>query len=446
MPREAEGENFPGGVKNVLGETYRAILEAVETIPVIDTHEHLYDYVYSDNRGQDILAEYLMHYLRSDLVSAGLGPEELAKAVDPGLPLIQRWKLVEPYWEASRYTGYGRALDIAVSDIYGIDGIRGETIEELGEVFRQQDRLEHARYVLKELCNIEVSLLDIGSGNCSVDPNLFRCAWQPEDYIMPFVDANGDALARVEANYGSEIRSLDDWMAAFVKELEARLTQGIVALKIALAYVRSLRFEQVSYGVARDSFASALAAWRRRDVQSGSVFPRELQDFMMHYVLSVSNEKQLVIQVHTGLLEGNGNILSNSDPTLLNDLFLLYPEVTFDLFHIGYPYQGITTALAKMFPNVFIDMCWSHIISPSAAVSALADFLDAVPYNKICGFGGDYLFVDGVYGHLYLARRNISQALAEKVEEGVFSIDTAIGIAEHLLYQNPRRVFRLEDV
>jgi len=429
----------------VWGETYRAILQAVEVMPVIDTHEHLYDYVYDDNRGRDVLSEYLLHYLRSDLVSAGLSLEDLAKAVDPGLPLTERWKLVEPYWEASRYTGYGRALDIAVRDIYGLDGIREETIEELGEVFRRQDRREHTRYVLRELCNIEVSFLDIGSGNCTVDPNLFRCAWQPGDYIMPFVDANGDALAWVEANYGGEIRSLDDWMAAFVKELEARLAQGIVALKIALAYTRSLRFEQVSYGVAKDSFASVLAAWRRGDVQSGSVFPRELQDFLMHYVLSVSNEKQLVIQVHTGLLEGNGNILSNSDPTLLNDLFLLYPEVTFDLFHIGYPYQGVTAALAKMFPNVFIDMCWSHIISPSAAVNALADFLDAVPYNKICGFGGDYAFVDGVYGHLYLARRNISQVLAEKVEAGVFSMDTAIDIAEHLLYKNPRRIFRLGD-
>jgi hypothetical protein len=93
---------------------------------------------------------------------------------------------------------------------------------------------------------------------------------------------------------------------------------------------------------------------------------------------------------------------------------------------MGYPYQGVTAALAKMFPNVFIDMCWSHIISPGAAMHALSDFLDAVPYNKICGFGGDYAFVDGVYGHLYLARRNISQVLAAKVNAGVFPIDTAI--------------------
>ena len=40
-----------------------------------------------------------------------------------------------------------------------------------------------------------------------------------------------------------------------------------------------------------------------------------------------------------------------------------------------------------MFPNVFIDMCWAHIISPAAVTAALADFLDGVPFNKIMGFG-----------------------------------------------------------
>lgn len=166
----------------------------------------------------------------------------------------------------------------------------------------------------------------------------------------------------------------------------------------------------------------------------------------MHHVLRVANEKHLIFQIHTGLQEGNGNTISNSNPALLNNLFLDYPNATFDLFHIGYPYQGVTCALAKNFPNVFIDMCWTHIISPSAAVTALGDFLDAVPYNKISGFGGDYLFVDGVYGHLYLARRNISKALTLKVADGVFSVDTAIKIAHHLLYDNARRIFRLEGI
>jgi predicted TIM-barrel fold metal-dependent hydrolase len=125
----------------------------------------------------------------------------------------------------------------------------------------------------------------------------------------------------------------------------------------------------------------------------------------------------------------------------LENLFSKYPDVKFDIFHTGYPYQNITAALAKMYPNVFIDMCWSHIISPFAARKALSDFLDAVPYNKIMGFGGDYAIVDAIYGHLKIARENIARVLSQKVEEdGGMSIDRAAEIAHRLLYDNPKEV------
>jgi hypothetical protein len=56
----------------------------------------------------------------------------------------------------------------------------------------------------------------------------------------------------------------------------------------------------------------------------------------------------------------------------------------------------VVGALAKNFPNVLIDMCWAHIVSPRASIDALAAWLETVLVNKINGFGGDYLFVDGV--------------------------------------------------
>ena len=137
-------------------------------------------------------------------------------------------------------------------------------------------------------------------------------------------------------------------------------------------------------------------------------------------------------------------MLTNSDPGLLSNLFPMYPDIDFDLFHIGYPYQNVVTVLSKTFPNVFIDMCWSHIVSPHASVNALVEWFDSVPVNKISAFGGDYLFIDGVYGHLCLARHNVCTALTRKVEEGVIGVDRAADIAEMLFYSNPMRIFKLE--
>ena len=42
----------------------------------------------------------------------------------------------------------------------------------------------------------------------------------------------------------------------------------------------------------------------------------------------------MVVQLHTGLLEGTQYILANSDPIQMNNLFMEYPNVKFDLFHM----------------------------------------------------------------------------------------------------------------
>jgi predicted TIM-barrel fold metal-dependent hydrolase len=166
---------------------------------------------------------------------------------------------------------------------------------------------------------------------------------------------------------------------------------------------------------------------------------------MMHHVCRLADERGLTFQFHTGIQAGNGNYIRNADPTLLANLFMEYPNIKFDLFHIGYPFQHVLSALAKNFPNVFIDMCWAHIVSPEASVRALEEWLDAVPYNKISAFGGDYAVVDAVYGHQVLARRNVSRALGRKIIEGCFDVETARVIARRLLYDNPMEIFRLQE-
>ena len=86
-----------------------------------------------------------------------------------------------------------------------------------------------------------------------------------------------------------------------------------------------------------------------------------------------------------------------------------------------------------------------HIISPFKARQALSEWLDAVPFNKIFGFGGDFIFAEGVYGHSVLARDNISRVLAEKVEEDSLDESKAIILAKRLLRDNACEFFNLDS-
>ncbi|WP_300193382.1 amidohydrolase family protein, partial [Mesotoga sp.] len=344
-------------------EDYKEILDYIRQVPVIDTHEHL---VHSEDLLQgrnDVLQEFLIHYMSSDLLSSGLDPEVLAVARDSERDLVRRWELIERHWEFCRHTGYGRALDDSVREIYGIDGIRGSTIEELGRKFGEANRPGHLKEILKDLCNIELAIIDPWTGRFECDRSLFRRVWQPQNYIIP-MPPEFDIVGWLEETYAVEIRSLKDWLEVFELELDENISNGIVGLKSVLAYHRPIRFEEVSLDDAATAFRKALEERGRRspDRNRDLLIPEIVQDYVMHHILSAANERGIFIQFHTGLLEGNRGILSNSNPELLENLFSKYPRVKFDLFHIGYPYWGGTAALAKTYPNVYIDMCWSHII------------------------------------------------------------------------------------
>jgi hypothetical protein len=97
--------------------------------------------------------------------------------------------------------------------------------------------------------------------------------------------------------------------------------------------------------------------------------------------------------------------------------------------------------MCKMYKNVYIDMCWAHIVSPVASRNILSEWLEFLPYNKINGFGGDYCFIDGVYGHQSIARRNIAEVLSEKARRGLFSVSKACEIGKAILYDNPAELF-----
>ena len=417
---------------------YEEILDYVMGLQIVDTHEHLPAYEHLRDQEADVLTEYLQHYLSSDFMSAGLSKPDYYRVLDRGLPLRERWDIVAPYWTVAKNTGYGRSIAIAVKDLYDIDRISDETIEELIRRFQATLRPGTFALVLKDKCKISISILD-SALDC--DKTLFRSVYRLDRFVQPRNQAD---IAAVEKDTGIRICSFDDWLEACERDLENALRAGAVAVKSALCYQRPLKFERVSKSRAEEGFFEVFRTRNYPDWESNFIcVSREFEDYMMHFILRLLNRRNLVLQIHTGLLEGQGNRLSYTDPTLMSDLFLEYPDIKFDIFHISYPYHYELAALAKMFPNVFINMCWTHIVSPGGCVQAITEFLDTVPYSKISAFGGDYKFVDGVYGHQKIARQNVSKALAIKVEDGVFDVEEAKVIARALLVDNPTRLLGL---
>ncbi len=414
------------------------LLEYIDGLSIIDTHEHLVSEAERE-KDADVLSEWLRHYFSCDLVSAGLSPAQLEVVRDSSQDLMKRWKIVEPYWHAACSTGYGRSLDLSARDLYGVDGVSRKTIRPLNEAFvAAREKGGHYKYVLKDKSRIALSIVD---SNLDCDRKFFASAIRLDEFIQP---AHRVDLVRLGREVGMSIHNLEDWREAMRRHLEKGFDdKGAVTLKCGLAYHRTLHFAKTDAAEAERELNQLFAnehspAWR-----SGIKVGKAFQDYMMHYLLKLADERGLPFQFHTGIQEGNGNAIADANPVHMTNLFLEYENVKFDIFHMGYPYVMELSNLAENFRNVFIDMCWGHIISPEAARRGLIEWLDAVPANKISAFGGDYVFVDGVYGHQKLARQNVAAALAQKVADGVFDLDRAKEIAGWLFVDNPTRLFDL---
>ena len=433
-----------------MSNSYQEIRKHVGSIRLIDTHEHLPPENERVNKVVDVLNQFYLHYASSDLVSAGMSPEDLLYIKDPKIPLDYRWAIFEPWWDRIRNTGYSRCMEIAARDLYGVDGINSETYKQLSRKMMERNKEGLYKWVLHEKAGIDICVLDTLREDYDVDKDLFVPVLRVSEYASP---RNVKDLEVLGKKFGNPIHNLGDYVNLVKGRFDA-LEGRVAALKIALAYDRSLHFEKRTFSEAEESlnkiFKTRGFSWTPIEGTEYSELAQDgpgreelipLQDYLVHLSIQEASKRGIPIQIHTGLHEGNKNIISNSNPELLVNLFLEYGEAKFDIFHGGWPYSSQLSALAKNFQNVYIDMCWMHIISPSRAVSALDEWLDEVPVNKIMGFGGDFLCVEGSYGHSEMARNNVAKVLAGKVDDGIYGMDEAKKYAGWILRDNPRRLF-----
>jgi hypothetical protein len=89
--------------------------------------------------------------------------ETLDEIRNPDVPLEDRWRKFQPYWEEIQNTGYARSLSIAVKGLYGVDGLSGETYLELVKRMNEANRSGLYEWVLKEKARIDLAILDPGS-------------------------------------------------------------------------------------------------------------------------------------------------------------------------------------------------------------------------------------------------------------------------------------------
>jgi predicted TIM-barrel fold metal-dependent hydrolase len=422
--------------------------ERIQTIPVIDCHEHT---VGPKGAAEDRepIASLIPGYVQSDLTSVaypgwdGAPPDMMAFLNDQAVATEEKWPLFSRLWRATEHTAYARVTMRILRDVYGENEMSLAALRRIGErLVILRDEVVY-RNVL-DRAGIRCRLVDIWPDMKAYLTG--RLPFYERDRLLislPQFHAVNTWLAvnEIAQLVGPTVTSLDGYLAACREVFRRMKERGAIGMKDQAAYERTLFYENPTRDEAERLFNLIMADPRR---SLGWPQAKPLDDFLFHRFMEMARDLDLPVQIHTGHMAGIRNDIAKTNAVLFTNVLEMHREVRFDLFHGNWPYMGEFLYLGKNYPNVHLDLCWLHIIDPVYAQNLLSEGLTAVPHSKFHAFGGDYRDVIlHAEAHLAIARDVIAAALAERVEWGWLSEEQALQIAADWLFNNPNEFFRL---
>jgi len=425
-----------------------SIRELVDRTPFIDTQEHLPPEASrvaaldkADASPAPDFGMLMSHYTDADLQVAGMPGEDYRKLISSGLSPKEKWKLVARYYDRCRHTGYQLCVRETVRALYGEEDIREDNCEVISQRLHNDIRPGFYRRILRDVSNIEHAQV-----NC-LNSAVFRD--EPASDLLSYDFWTIGIASGVQQNAlnqcaGSEVTTLKQAHAAIDKAF-AKYGPKAIAVKDQSAYWRRLNFEKVS----DEDAAPIFARFFRKDPSLTPAETKALQDNLFRHCLRRATEYHLPIKLHTGYFARHASLdleRIRDNMTEVTRLVREFPDTTFVLMHIGYPYQHELIALCKQYPRVYADMCWAWIIDPASSGRFLREFLMAAPSCKLFSFGGDFIPVELVPGHARMARRGIALALTQLVQEGWIEESDVPALVERIMRGNAHETFDLERV
>ena len=410
-------------------------------LPVFDVHEHHMPEILSDpNVGLlDLLWQSYGGWTQArpyPLSSEDRFEDPMFEGSGRG-----NWAEVAKFVEQSGSNAFVRNLTGALTDLYDLDkdGITPENWERLDAEIRRRHGDEGWCHEVLDRAGIERIITDpfqdpllnaneaLGRRYSSVlRINALAFGWHPES-----CDHNGNSGHRFAQRIGRRIDSFDDYMDLLDVLLDTMAQRRQIGLKNALAYDRSVDFDDVDEELAR-------RAWGQRNPTSRE--RKAFGDVIVDRLCRLAGEREVPVQMHLGSAQIRG-----SHPMHAAGLIERHPDTRFLLMHLAFPWSRDLLGMAFVYRNIWIDLTWSAILSPTYFKQTLHEAIEVLPDESRMMIGGDNWHVEETYGAIGVMRRLIGEVLQEKVDSGYFTMDDGRRLARKILSENASRFFAWPD-
>lgn len=399
--------------------TIKQLKNYMDTLDILDSHEHFITESMHLQKNYNFF-HWFMPYIQFDLVSAGMPKEWLWTPPESEEQVKEYWSVIKPLWQYVKHGSYALPMKMALKEFYGFEDITDDNYLEIGKKMNDTKYQGYYKSIIQDKCKIKFLLNQISQNNIEEHDYMYG-AYSVANNI------NYEVVLDFIENYPSSC--ITDYTQYIQNMIRAAKKEGAILVK----FDASSFMELPDYEAAKEQY---IKISKDKDYKEYN----KILYYVSDQALKIVQEVDLVAAVHTGVW---GDI-NYKNPELLFKVVEKYPDIVFDIYHMGMPYVRECGFLGKNYANVYLNLCWSHIVSENMAVSGINEWLDYVPVNKIFGFGADFCSnPENIWAHLEIAKKNIAKALAKRVSEERMSLEDAKFVCKLWLYDNPKRVYQL---
>jgi len=410
---------------------FEEILKEIDAIPAIDIHSHIKA---SSPAAQSLTDIAYYHYIRTELKSAGV-PADKIDIDNPSdadiLPRLERITNTTTYWCLSRI----------LRDLYDspplheadLASLRGKIIKTASDDCWTETVLDRAN-VSKVFITADWSS-GIPKKSDRLVPTLRVDSLVNEMHISKNLDRLNEVSGLTVFEAGDAKKAI--W-AIFAKAAEA----GVAG--VSASFNPQVDFDEGDREGA-DRILSLVLLGQRPNREDR----KTLRSWMMRCVLEQCAEYGMPFQLMIGVKRpvANNYAISAFDPAMVTgyaEMFARHSNVRFDVFTSNETIAHELVVVARNFRNVFLSGYWWYLMFPSHIRKLIRERIEMLPMSKSCGFFSDAYCVEWVYGKSRLVRRELAFVLAQMIEEGYLTQETALAVARHYLLENPKRMYGVE--
>jgi len=435
-----QNENIPN--KNT------ALWKYIESLTVIDTHEHISSE--AELLGSEIdIFDLFIPYIVDNLESAGITIKEMSSMKNRQLAFKDRWAVFNKYYPSIQHSTYILALQASLAEQYQFKNYSLEECQRVSEVMKKDFASKGFMQKFMDKNKIESMLTFRAPSSEEVRRNY----GDNKITLVPTVNhicvKDFKSLEEISKLTETPIRNLDDILAGIDKLFKEYAAAGIKNIKFGSAYNREINYRDRTRAEADAAFAKIIAT---PFDYSGAVpdkyyvfhlsdYHIPLDDYLGVYMIKQAEKYNMNVIFHVGIFAWNFNSIKNNHASSLEWLIKNFPTVNFVILHAGYPYFDEVILLAKYYPNVYINMTWDHIIERGKSIEVIKRYIEMLPTSKIHLFGGDYLFPQQIYGNVIFTKENLYIAFSDLIEKGILTEERARQIAYDWLYAFPKEFY-----